>query len=357
LAAHVPNLGTLNEEWLEIPRSAKVIFYPLPFCPSDEAYLKVSNWVRAGGVLYLSGDISYDQLRRRSRTHRLEELCGVRFVSERYPNIAVNTTNAANQPCLRVEPTGAKVLRRTADGSLLKVENHVGRGRVVFTTDPVELHSTPGRHEQDLALYRGVLQTAHVAPLAVTPDDPRLNVLRLPLRDKGTVWILFNTDGTQPVRTFTVRTEKAPITLTVARHRPALLWFNEAGALRAVETQGACAVGNDQILVDGTRGIVLTLDGKDVTRSHALLLLPLQPGQVSWRSSSGWGETIVETGDVRAGAWLTLSTQAAHRDRGLMRVQVSEDQALSMLLVCERSALKHWRSNLERMVTNPASLP
>ncbi len=356
LAAHVQNLGTLNEQWLEIPKSAKAIFYPLPFCPSDEVYSKVLNWVKSGGVLYLSGDISYDELRRRSRTPRLEELCGVRFVAEHYPNIAVNPTNATDQPCLRVEPVGAEVLSRAADGSPLQIENRVGRGRVVFTTDPVELHSTAARRAQDLALYRGVLETARIPPLAVVPDDPRLHVLRVPLRDGGTVWILFNADETQPVRTFTLTQTKLPVTVTVSRHRPALLWFDGAGALRAVETQGACVLGNEQILFDETRGIVLTLDGKDVRQSRALLLMPLQPGRMQWRSANAWGETVIETGEIRGGAWLSLNTQATRMNRGLMQIQVSDDQALSLLLVCEKAALGRWRNSVERAMTSPEVL-
>ncbi|HEY5910929.1 MAG TPA: hypothetical protein VJA21_10040, partial [Verrucomicrobiae bacterium] len=92
LATHVDNLGTLNEQGLQIPNSAKVIFWPLPFCPSDETYAAVLAWVRQGGCLYVSGDISYDEFRRRSRTNRLEELCGARFLAEVYPNIRVNAT-------------------------------------------------------------------------------------------------------------------------------------------------------------------------------------------------------------------------------------------------------------------------
>ena len=356
LATHVQNLGTLNEQWLEIPKSAKAIFYPLPFCPADEAYSKVLNWVKSGGVLYLSGDVSYDELRRRSRTQRLEELCGVRFVAEQYPNIAVNLTNAADQPCLRVEPVGAEVLRRAANGSPLQVEHRVGRGRVVFTTDPVELHSTPARHAQDLALYRRVLETARIAPLAVVPEDPSLHVLRVPLRDGGAVWILFNADESQPVKTFTLTHTKLPVTVTVARHRPALLWFDGAGALRAIETQGACIVGNEQILFDETRGVVLTLDGKDVRQSRALLLMPLQPGRMQWRSASTWRESVIETGEIHAGAWLPLNTQTTRKSGDLMQVQVSDDQALSLLLVCEKAAIERWRRTVGRMITDPESL-
>lgn len=357
LATHPPGLGTLNEQWLQIPKSAKVIFYPLPFCPPDEAYSKVLDWVKGGGVLYLSGDISYDELRRRSRTRRLEELCGVRFVAEQYPNISVNPTNAEAQPCLRVAAVNATVLQHAADGSPLLVEHRVGRGRVFFTPDPIELHSTLTRRPQDLALYRRVLEAARVAPLPVVPDDPELRIMRVPLRDGGKVWILFNTDDSQPSRSFRVMHEKTEVKLIVARRQPALLWFDSAGALRAIETQGMCWVGNEEVLCDETRGIVLSLDGKDVRRSQAVLLMPLQPGQIQWRSTAKWIEPVVETGEIRGGGWLALDSQAVQMNEGQMRVQVANDQALSLLLVCERATLDRWRKAVGRSVTDPASLP
>ena len=315
------------------------------------------SWVKSGGVLYLSGDLSYDEFRRRTRTARLEELCGVRFVAECYPNIAVNPASAADQPCLQVEAAGARVLQRTANGWPLLVEHRVGRGRVLFITDPIELHSPPARRANDQALYRRVLETAGVASLAVAPDDPRLHVMRVPLRDGGKVWILFNTDETQPKRDFTLTHDQRPITVTVARHRPALLWFDGAGALRSVEAQGACAVGSERIALDETRGILLSLDGLDVRRSRALLLMPTQPGQVQWRSTTAWTAPVVETGEFQNGRWRILESQAARSGESQLQIGVSADQAFSLLLVCERTAVVRWRQALERAITQPASLP
>ncbi len=357
LATHIPNLGTLNEQWLHFPVSARVVFYPLPFCPTDEIYEKVFNWVKHGGVLYLSGDISYDTVRSRSRTKRLEELCGVHFVSQCYPNIGVNPTNAVDQPCLHVEPLGAEVLERSAEGLPLVVQHRVGQGCVVFTTDPIELHSTPGRRDRDLALYRHVLETGRIAPLAVKPDDPLMHVMQVPLRDGGKVWIVFNQDETHSERTFDLNQDELALKFTVARRRPALVWFDGSGALRAVEAQGSCFVGGEQVCAGETRGAILALDGQDVRESSALLLLPLESGAIQWRSTGTWVDAVVETGEFRDGRWHTLETQVAGRAKDVMQVRVSADQALSPVLVCEKSALPHWRQVLESAMLSPASLP
>jgi len=392
LATHVENLGTLNDCALEIPRTAKVIFYPLPFCVPDPAYGRLLDWVRHGGVLYLSGDCSYDELRRRTLTHRLEELCGVRFIGQNYPNIAVAKTNAADQPCIRVEPVGAEVRTRAADGTPLVLEHRLGKGRVIFCTDPIELHSLPQRRERELALYRSVLAAAGVRALGLEPDDPRLHLFRVPLRDGGAVWVLFNTDATQPTRTVTLTDCAPPVALTVARNRPALVWFDGHGKLRAVEVQGDCRLGAQRVVSDTTAGIVLALDGRDLRQARALVLMPLQAGTVRIATTVAWpislaapGSTspgsqgspspplageragvrgrnrskapIVEVGEFHDGAWAPLARAAARLEAGELVVQVQAEQVFSLLLLCEEAALPKSRAALSRAMTDPSSLP
>lgn len=357
LAAHVENLGLLNEDYLAIPGTAKVVFYPLPFCPPDEAYRNLLNWVKQGGVLYLSGDISYDEQRRRTRTNRLEELCGVKFMAENYPRLGLNATNPADQPCLRVLPTTGAVRETAADGAPLLVENRVGQGRVLFTPDPIELHAVAARRDKDLALYLRVLELGGVKLLGLEPNDPRLHLFRLTLRDGGQVLVLFNTDPSRPARTVTLTDSQPPVTLTVARNRPALLWFDGQGALRAVESQGECRAGGNLILSDETRGIVLTLDGQDIRRSRAVLLMPLQRGKILVNQPVRWQNGVITTGEIRDGEWWSYESAPLNSAENGWIVNVSEDQVFSLLLVCESPEVGRWTQAVERAMSDPASLP
>jgi len=365
LATHVDNLGTLNEDGLAIPPSAKAIFYPLPFCPTDETFSKVRDWVRQGGVLYLSGDISYDEFHRRTRTQRLEELCGVRFLAENYPNISVSATNSADQPCIKVElavptagtPDAARVLRRAGDGSPLLIEHRLGRGTVMFSTDPIELHSMPARREGDLTLYRSVLAKAGVRPIAIQPDDPLVHAFRVPMQDGGQVYVLFNTDDSQPAKTVTLTDCRPPITLSVASKRPGLVWFDGRGALRAVETQGGCSLGDRTVLQDETGGMVLSLDQQDLRRSRAVLLMPLRPGSIRLSTDREWHKATVVTGDIHEGKWRSCETAPAVKTEAGLVVNVSPDQALSLLLVTESGGARKWCKAIERAMNDPASLP
>jgi len=364
LGNHVDNLGTLNEDGLAIPASAKAIFYPLPFCPTDETFTKVLDWVRRGGVLYLSGDISYDEFHQRTRTNRLEDLCGVRFLAENYPNICVNATNAADQPCIKVEPAAstatsvatAKVLRRAGNGSPLLVENRVGRGTVFFSTDPIELHSVTARREGDLALYRGVLGKAGVSPIDLQPNDPQVHTFRVPMQDGGQVYVLFNIRETQPAIKVTVGTCQPPCTLSLASNRPGLLWFDGRGALRAVEAQGGCKLGEKTVLEDETGGMVLSLDRQDIRHSSALLLMPLRPGAIRISTDRQWHKATLLTGDLHDGKWRTCETAPAGRSEAGLLVHVSPDQALSLLLLTEPGSALKWSKAIEGAMNDPASL-
>jgi hypothetical protein len=62
----------------ELPQGVRALVWPMPYCPNDAARDKVETFVRAGGVLYLSGDISYDENRKLTREDRLQALCGVK---------------------------------------------------------------------------------------------------------------------------------------------------------------------------------------------------------------------------------------------------------------------------------------
>ena len=353
LATHVENLGTLNEFNLEIPRQARVIFYPLPYCPSDEVYGKLVDWVRAGGTLYLSGDLTYDELRRRTRQHRLEELCGVGYVAENYANIAVKPAGSEDQPCIRVRLLGARALKQTSDGAPLLVEHRLGKGRVFFTPDPLELHSVPARRPDDVALYRTVLQSAAVHPIGLTPDNPRVHVFRLPLQDGGCVYVLFNTDEREPTQTVTLTDLRPAVAVQIARRRPALLWFDGADALRGVETQGECAVGGQVILEDHTGGIVLAVDGKGLTESRAVVLMPLRAGEVRLRSKAAWREAVLETGEIQNGAWHTLEAKGLPAAGQEVVVRVSPDQVFSILLLAEKAGLQRSHKALRQVIQTP----
>jgi hypothetical protein len=78
---------------------------------------------------------------------------------------------------------------------------------------------------------------------------------------------------------------------------------------------------------------------------------------MQWRSPAAWAQPVVQTGEFRNGRWQTLETHSARPSEDRMQILVSPDEALSLLLVCEKPAAAHWHQALERALTDPASLP
>jgi hypothetical protein len=177
------------------------------------------------------------------------------------------------------------------------------------------------------------------------------------LRDGGQVEVLFNADESQGSRSVSLTDHHPPATLTVAPQRPALMWFNGRGALRAVETQGACRIGNERVVEDTTDGIVLSLDGHDLRKSKALLFMPLKAGTVRLRSTAEWRLPILETGEIQAGSWRTYEIRSAVPDGEALTVNVTPDQAFGLLLLGEQAEIPRWRRAVERAICDPASLP
>lgn len=355
LATHAEQLGTLNEQDLTIPKAAKAIFYPIPFCPDDSTYAKLLDWVRAGGTLYVSGDISYDEGRRRTRTARLEELCGVRFMAERYPNILLKRTGTGDQPCIQVEAAGGRILQRTSNGDPLWVEHQVGHGKVLYTTDPIELHSGPARQASDLRWYRRVLDMAGVKRIGLTPDDASLQVFQVPLQDGGRVLVLFNTDDLAVTKRIKLSEVKPPLEVSVAGRRPALLWWDGRGRLRAVEAVAVSNADGSSLLHDSSGGSVVSLDGADLRRSAALLVMPLRAGEIQLASHRSWQKAQLAVGDLRNGTWWNHESIPLNVRGEGWRVSVDSDQACSLLLITEEGAGKRWAEAVSRSVSAPGS--
>jgi hypothetical protein len=143
----------------------------------------------------------------------------------------------------------------------------------------------------------------------------------------------------------------------VAAQRPGLLWFDGRGALRAIEAQGTCSLGERTVLRDETGGMILSLDGQDIRRSRALLLMPLRPGSIHISTDRAWPNAHVMTGDIHDGKWRSCETAPARKTESGLVVNVSPDQALSLLVVTEPASASKWCRTIERAMNDPASLP
>jgi hypothetical protein len=324
----------------------------VPFCPDDETYLRIVEFVKNGGNLYLSGDVSYDgKTRRRTRTARLIELCGVEFVDERYPDIRsesalpvrvyaatddLSIDGGAARPAIEVRPAGGTPVVVTEAGDPVAVLNRLGKGWVLFNADPVEIRwrDDDQPYFGDAPLYKWFLDKADVGRLPVTPESPDIRAMRVQTIERGEAWTIFDLSSKETeVR---VGTAEEGAAVTLGRNMPGFVSIDGDGRVRSFECGGGFQAGSGTILRAEMPVSVISLDGEDVRRSSALVFVPFSRGQVEFYPEKEWREPLLQVGEVRGGVWRPFETVGLSPGaKGILEFQVRSLQSMEMLLVCE----------------------
>ena len=239
------SFGMINEESLDkLPASAKAIVWPIPYCPTDETFNRVLAWVKAGGKLYLSGDIQFDRDRKPTRADRRKAL-GL-------------PATVPSEPFATPEASWGKPA----------IETTVGKGKVLFAPYPLELR---GQGSDD-ALYTRFVALAGLSPMRIEPADAPVRVLSVATRDGGRIFTLIRTsEGAAPLA---VTLPEAKVTVELVGHGFAFVSIGPKGEVRAAESQGAITVdGRVLAKADGHFGIG-ALDGGDLRTSAQVVVFP-----------------------------------------------------------------------------------
>jgi len=343
--------GTLNEcAEPRLDARVKTVFYPIPYIIPDKVYGELVRWVRDdAGTLYVSGDVSYDSLRQPKLRSRLTELCGVEFVSERFPNIAVGETPTLPvtvggeayqaQPGLVCRAAGAEVLLQAQDGTPLVFEYHLGAGRVVFTPWPLELDAAYDQKtlQRNARLYAFAL--SGVPGIASAPERMAAEpgVMPVPLQaPEGMLWV--NTGDRRCDAEAVAPETAAPVALS-----PGGTGFRDSAG-RAVET------------ADRAHVLLYTLDGRPVDQSRRLCLTAIEEGEVTLRATDRWQDPVAVVGEVLEGRFRTYETVALPRARRAT-LDIDECRRLCQILVCDRGDVAECGRLLERSLSAPWQLP
>jgi hypothetical protein len=303
--------GVLHDTNLErLPAEARAVFYPCPYALTDAAYGRLLDFVRRGGTLYVSGDISYDDRRRRTKADRLAELCGVTDGGPLCPPGQAPDDAADVQPraegvpamraaaCLKLQPAGAEVLAE-AGGLPVLLRNGLGQGQVILCADPLELRGGPA----DTGLYRYVLGRAGVATLALEPAAADVTVM-LPPQKTGRLAVL--KDDRREGEARQVGIAGAHVGLSPGRW--AMVCWDAGGRPIAAEGVGGftaggltCRAGDDPVIAVALGG---PLGG---AREHFIASLPIihdayAPIKMAFEGKGLAGATF-SAGEWRGGKW------------------------------------------------------
>lgn len=340
-------ISTLADDYLHsLPGSVKTIFYPLPYCPSDAIITRLTEFVDNGGQLYVSGDLSYDSLRQRTRTSRLKDLCGLEFISERYANIAYQHGSLKTAPengawpeyvaapGIVTRPDGADVLLKGDDGTPIVTEFHRGNGRVIFTSDPIELHGDPRYQPYAHTFYSTLIETLALKRKMLEPANAPVHCFEVPSQDARKITVLVN-HSERPVPNLTFPSAEGNVCLTLAPRMSGIIVNQPGKGIQAVETSGD-AYHAGRLLIGSTQHIMaISFDMNSLLDTRALLLLPMGRGGLRIPNASRWRQPVALFGEVANSKWRQLGQQRLTANDGSLKLSIDGGRALSIVLICE----------------------
>ncbi len=359
--------ATLSDEYIEsLPGAVKTIFYPLSYCPSDAIIERLTAFVEQGGQLYLSGDISYDSLRQRTRTNRLKELCGVEFVSERYPGISYqrgalstkpkdkNWPEYLAAPGIVVRLAGASSLLDSATGIPIVTEFHRGKGRVIFSTDPIEFHGDPRYQPYVYVFYRAVAQRFGLSGEKVSPADAPLHRFRVPSQDGRKIDVFVHYDGSSTLTDAVLPMDgNEDLHLSLGPRMSGVAVRLPDGGMQMVEGSGEVRVGKQLLFSSDLHLMAIAADGGSLLTSKRLILLPMGRGEIHIPEPNRWHSPVVLVGGITGGSWRLDQRFTPRRTRTALHLTVDAGHALSMMLVCETEDQSEAVRRLEVQANRP----
>lgn len=340
IAAHVDFTELPDSLAGNLPGATRAVIYPIPLDPGDPVIEALTAFAQKGGVVYVSGDISYDANRMPMLHDRLKSFAGVEFKSSRcqagadgwpldiakaptatiLPSAGSGLVSGKGHPVIDVSLAGATAMA-TASGAPVVTRLAAGKGAVWFSTDPIEVEQemTPAH----IALYRAILADAKAPVLSVTPDSPQVKVFRVAGVDCD-AWLFYNGGPASNV-------SAGGFTLRLAERRTGLVIVGHDGSIRALEAQGSVREGGKTLASFDSHCLLVALDDVDLSRSHNLLALPLSPGSI--RLPRAVSESSADVVDWKNGAWQPLGPVEAATVDGQLTIVVKPEQSREVIRV------------------------
>lgn len=356
------SFNVIDDQHLDaIPATTRTILYPSPFTLDDRNYGLLLAWVRAGGKLIVTGDIGYDENRQPTKRERLQELAGVSFVAAQYPHVERHRgvdspvsfripalTPLRLRPCVESRVATAEVLG-TGDKDLpVLTRNKIGEGVVYWLADPIELDGDEASAATRRSLYAALITATDIKPLSVKPDADWLHAMVQPTA-QGNLHVAFNTQRSAGSEQVAIDTAAGPVTLRMRNRWPALAAVTAGGSIVAVSADAIAEAGGEKLL-DG-RGLkaALSLDGKDLRKSEAVLYAPFETGSLAIPPNAA--NLSAYFGEFRDGQWTTLEEMpVAPSTREII---LDEDRATCLVLLCHPDRVAHWQTLLVEAMTHP----
>lgn len=342
------SFSTLADEFVdELPANVKTILYPLSYCPNERVIARIKEFVEQGGQLYLSGDISYDALRQRTKTQRLKDLCGVEFLSERFANIDYQNGalpvagKAAGWPDYIASPgivtrlAGARSLVESRDGIPVVTEFQLGKGRVILSVDPIELHGNPRYQPYSHEFYHALCETLQLRGETIEPLQAPVHCFRVPSQDEREIIVLVNHSKKDAAREFVVPTSAGNVSLSLQARMSAAVVVGKHKAVQAVESSADVRVNRGMLIGSDLHFMAISMNEQPLNSARSLLLLPMGEGQMLISGANRWQQPVVLVGEVAGARWKQYEAFRPEQDGDMLKIPIQASRSLSMMILCE----------------------
>ncbi len=333
------DFGVVNESALErLPAEAKAAILPVPFTLQDAAFERLDAFVRGGGTLLVTGDITFDAHRRRTRPGRLSGLFGLEFVRELHPPMSVARDEGGGlSPSIEVRPAGAE---RDGEGTLYV--HRAGEGLALFDPVPRELAEAPA------AVYARALSLAGIPVRSLVPDGEDLLVLRCAGAREGEDAVFVVNRSAKP------RTVELPgeVRLEIQPGSSSLLVRREGRAVSIIASGPVTLEGREWARL-GAPCALTALDGKPLTDSSLLAAHLLGQGELRINGFPA-AQAQVRAGRIRSGRWQTLATRRPQQTERLLILPAEEALAFAMMLIGPEESLDEGARKMERLLSSRA---
>ena len=337
------NILTLNENSLVIPESVKVIFYPLAFTVPENVYNALTEFVKNGGTLYLSGDPAYDaDTRTRLYGDRAAALTGTECTGAIYggvddegADVTYTTDNGdrAGKPCVVVKLNGAKAIYSDTKGNPVFTEYSLGSGKVFYSTVPVEIASNDSTHAADTALYKKTLEGAGFSFDSVKGAVMSLRTSELALKDGGKLRVISNSSNIDCKTEYVSGNDVYSFRL--GGWQTAVFVEDAEGSLVSLDVPSSVQKNGEKYTVNDCSASLVPLDGKPIRSSHTLALLPASDGSFIYYCDK-WDSLTAVRGTVYYGEFLRGADPEASYKGG--RVSVDGLREGDIVILCEKGA-------------------
>ena len=96
----------------------------------------------------------------------------------------------------------------------------------------------------------------------------------------------------------------------------------------------------------------MSLDGKALPQSSAVLVCPFGTGRSQFHSQRTWTDPVVVLGDITDGKWCTYLTR-----RGKPELTFDDDTMTCLAVICERADVARWTGAVADAMRHPDRLP